>query len=84
MTVAVWRENKNKNCSLYRDCKLFLSGNWFEVVRIDCSVASISPFGVDVPPFSESIWSGIKTARVELNNKIELREVFGLLYLSLD
>jgi len=36
---------KEKDSSLYRGCKLFLSEDGFEVVRVDYGVANISPLG---------------------------------------
>ena len=77
------RRRKKENSYLYKDCKLFLSKDEFEVVRVDCDVASILSFWVNVLLPSKSIWFGTKMARIESNDKIELREVFGLLYLSL-
>jgi len=77
------KERKEKDSSSYGDYKLFLSQDWFEVVRVDCGIASISPFWVDVPPFSESIQFGAKMTRIEPNDKVELREVLRLLYLPL-
>jgi len=35
---------KEENSSLYGNHKLFLSKNWFEVVRVNCGIASIPPF----------------------------------------
>ena len=61
---------------------MFLSEDRFEVVRVDCGVASISPFRIDVPSSSESIWFSAKTTRVEPNDKVELGEVLGLPHLS--
>jgi len=49
---------RKKNSSLYRGYKLFLSEDWFEVVRVDCGIASIPPFRIDVLLSSESIWFG--------------------------
>ena len=46
---------KKKDNSSYRGYKLFLSENGFEVVRVDCSMASIPLFRIDVPLSSESI-----------------------------
>ena len=60
---------------------MFLSKDWFEVVRIDCGVASIPSFRIDVPPFSESIWFGAKTTRTEPDDKVELGEVLRPLHL---
>jgi len=74
---------EKKDGSLYRGCKLFLSEDGFEVVRVDCGVASISPFRIDIPLSSESIQFGAKLTRVELENKVELGEVLGPPCLSL-
>jgi len=52
-----------------------LSEDELEVVRVDCSVASIPSFRIDVPSFSESIWFGAKITRAEPNDKVELGEV---------
>ena len=60
---------------MYRSYKLFLSEDRFEVVRVDCSIASISPFRIDVPLSSESVWFGAKMTRAEPDNKVELEEV---------
>jgi len=46
---------EKKDSSLYGGCKLFLSEDGFEVVRVDCGMASISPFRIDIPLSSESI-----------------------------
>jgi len=58
-----------------------LSEDGLEVVRVDCSVASIPPFRIDVPSSSESIWFGAKMTRMEPDDKIELGEIFRLLHL---
>jgi len=42
-----------------------------------------SLFRIDIPIFSESIQFDTKTTRMEPDDKVELREVFGLPYLSL-
>ena len=63
---------------------MFLSEDSFEVVRIDCGIASIPPFKIDVLSFSESIWFGAEMTRVEPNDKIELEEVLRPPYLPLD
>jgi len=56
---------------------LFLSEDWFEVVKVDCSIASIPLFRIYVPLSNKNIWFGTKTTRTELNDKIELKEVLG-------
>ena len=66
---------------MYRDCKLFLSKDRLEVVRVDCGIASIPPFRIDVPSSSESIWFGAEITRAESDDKIELEEVLKLLHL---
>jgi len=52
-----------------------LSEDGLEVVRVDCGVASIPPFRIDVPLSSESIWFYAEITRVEPDDKIELEEV---------
>jgi len=47
-------------------------------VKVDCSIASILPFRIDIPPSSESAQFGSKMTRTEPNNKVELREVLKL------
>ena len=54
---------KKKDCSSYRGCKLFLSEDEFEVVRVDYDITSIPPFRIDVPLSSENIQFGTKTTR---------------------
>ena len=68
---------------MYEGCKLFLSKDRFEVVRVDCGIASIPPFRIDVPSSSESIWFSAETTRAEPDNKIELEKVLGPLRLPL-
>ena len=68
---------------MYGDCKLFLSKDWFEVARVDCSVASILPFRINVPQSSESIQFGTKTTRMEPDDKFELKEILRPLCLLL-
>ena len=61
---------------------MFLSEDGLEVVRVDCDIASILPFRIDVPSSSESIWFSAEMTRVEPDNKVELGEVLRPLYLS--
>ena len=75
------REEEDSN--LYRGHKLLLSKNWFEVVRVDCGIASIPLFRIDIPQSSESIQFDTKMTRIEPNSKIELREILRPLCLSL-
>jgi len=74
---------KEKDSSLYGGHKLFLSEDWFEVVKVNCGIASILPFIIDVLSSSESVQFSVKITRIELDNKVELREVLKSLYLSL-
>ena len=62
---------------------MFLSEDGFEVVRVDCGVASIPPFRIDVPSSSESIQFCAKTTRAEPDDKIELGKVLRPLRLPL-
>ena len=66
---------------MYRGYKLFLSEDGLEVVRVDCGIASISPFRIDVPSSSESIQFCAKMTRAEPDDKVELGEILGLLCL---
>ena len=54
---------------------MFLSEDGLEVVRVDCGIASILPFRIDVPSSSESIQFYAKTTRAESDDKVELEEV---------
>ena len=54
---------------------MFLSKDGFEVVRVNCGIASIPLFRVDIPPSSESVWFGAKITRTEPDDKVELRKV---------
>ena len=62
---------------------MFLSEDRLKVVRVDCGIASIPPFRIDIPSSSESIWFGAETTRVESDNKIELEEILEPLCLPL-
>ena len=72
---------EKKDSGLYGGCKLFLSEDGLEVVRVDCGVASIPPFRIDVPSSSESIWFCAKMTRTEPDDKVELGKVLGPLRL---
>ena len=54
---------------------MFLSEDGFEVVRVDCGIASILPFRIDIPLSSKSVQFGAKMTRAEPNDKVELKEV---------
>ena len=54
---------------------MFLSKDELEVMRVDCGVASIPSFRIDVPLSSESIWFGTKMTRAESDDKVKLGEV---------
>ena len=56
---------------------MFLSKDGLEVMRVDCGVASIPPFRIDVPSSSESIRFCAETTRTEPDDKIELGKVLG-------
>ena len=60
---------------------MFLSEDGLEVVRVDCGVASILPFRIDVPSSSESIRFCAETTRTEPDDKVELGEVLRPLHL---
>ena len=56
---------------------MFLGEDRLEVVRVDCGVASIPLFRIDVPSSSESIQFCAETTRVEPDDKVELEEILG-------
>ena len=62
---------------------MFLSEDGLEDVRVDCNIASIPPFKIDIPSSSKSIWFSAKMTRTEPDDKVELGEVLGLPYLPL-
>ena len=62
---------------------MFLSEDGFEVVRVNCGIASIPPFRIDIPSSSESIQFGAKTTRTEPDDKIELGKILKPLCLPL-
>jgi len=77
------KRRREEDSSSYKNYKLFLDEDWFEVVRVNCGVASISLFRIDVPLSSKSVQFGTKMTRMEPNNKVELREILGLPHLPL-
>jgi len=54
-----------------------LSEDGLEVMRVDCGIASIPSFRIDVPSSSESIRFSAEMTRVEPDDKVELGEVLG-------
>jgi len=68
---------EKKDGSSYGGYKLFLSENGLKVVKVDCGVASISPFRINVPSSSKSIQFGAEITRVKPDNKVELGKVLG-------
>jgi len=78
------KRKEKEDSSLYGGHKLFLSKDEFEVVRVNCGVASIPLFRIDVPLSSESIQFGAKMTRIEPGDKVELEKVLGPPCLSLD
>ena len=77
------KKRKEKNSSLYKDHKLFLSEDWYEAVRVNYGIISILFFRIDVSLSSKSIWFGAKITKMKPDDKIELKEVLGLPYLPL-
>jgi len=76
-------KRKKEDHSSYRGYKLFLSEDRFEVVRVDCGIASIPLFRIDILLSSESIQFSAKMTRAEPDNKIKLEEVLRPLCLPL-
>jgi len=60
-------ERKRKDCSLHRDYKLFLDKNWFEVVRVDCNIAGISFFRINILLSNKNIQFDTKMFRADSN-----------------
>ena len=54
---------------------MFLSKDGLEVMRVDCGIASIPPFRIDVSSSSESIWFCAEMTRTEPDDKVELEKV---------
>jgi len=54
-----------------------LSEDRLEVVRVDCDIASIPPFRIDVPLSSESIQFCAEMTKAEPDDKVELGELLG-------
>ena len=61
---------------------MFLSEDGLEVVKVDCGIASIPPFRIDIPSSSKSIQFSAKMTRAKPDDKVELGEVLGPLHLS--
>jgi len=54
-----------------------LSEDRLEVVRVDCGVASIPPFRINIPLSSESVLFCAKIARTAPDDKVKLRKILG-------
>ena len=63
---------------------MLLSEDEFEVVRIDCIIASIPPFRINVLLSIESIRFDTKTTKIEPDDKIKLGEILEIPCLPLD
>jgi len=78
------KRKKEKDSNSYGDHKLFLSKDWFEVVKVNYSIANIPSFRIDISLSSESTQFGTKMTRMKSDDRVELREILGLLpYLPL-
>ena len=66
---------EKKDSGSYGGRKLFLSEDGLEVVKVDCGIASIPLFRIDVPSSSESIRFCAKTTRAKPDDKIEPEKV---------
>ena len=54
---------------------MFLNEDRLKVVRVDCGIASISPFRINILLSSKSIRFSAKMIKAEPNDKVELREI---------
>ena len=68
---------------MYGGHKLFLNEDGFEVVRVNCSVASILLFRINILLSSKSAQFDAKTTRMESDDKVELKKVLRPLCLPL-
>jgi len=75
------KRREKEDSSFYEGHKLFLSENGFEVMRVDCGIANIPFFRIDVLLSSKSIHFGAKMTRIEPDDKVKLEEVLRPLYL---
>jgi len=60
-----------------------LSEDRLEVLRVDCGIASIPSFRIDIPLSSESVRFSAETARAEPGDKVKLRKILKPLHLPL-
>ncbi len=77
------KKRKRRSVAHIEATSYSLSKNRFEVVRVDCGITSIFPFRIHILLSSESIQFDTKITRIKPDNKVELREILGLLCLSL-
>ena len=56
-----------------------MSNNWAEAVRIDRGIDSIPLFKINIPLFSESIRLNFESIRAEVDDNVELGQVFGVI-----
>lgn len=68
------KQQKKENDSSQECYELFLSKNGPEIVGVDCGVASISSFKVNILLSSEIIRLYTEMTQVKPNNKVELGE----------
>ena len=61
-----------RGCSKGR-CQLFVSKNWMEIVWIYGDIVAASLLRVDTPSSSQSVGFGIKSARAEMDDEVELQ-----------
>ena len=56
--------------------------NELEFIMVDHGIASILLFRINVLLSSKSIQFSVKISKIELDKKVELQDVLGLMYLS--
>ena len=56
---------------------MFSSEDGLKVARVDCGIANIPPFWIDIPLSSKSIQFHAEMTRVEPDDKVELGEILG-------
>ena len=70
-------------CCTNRSRKLFIGENGSEVMWVDGSIVTISPFWVDIPMSSQRVRLSTQTTRMEADDKVKLREEFRPTSLSM-
>ena len=69
-------EDVERGCSKGQ-CQLFVSKNWMEIVCIYRGIVAASLLRVDVPLSIQSVRFGSESAGEEMDDEVELQQIFG-------